>query len=184
MRINSGNSIRLIKWKLIGYNILMIYNLYRCSLNVYIYLFIYRKFLFDSPSAMLVLYINLMLIYIYIWGVEIKEEVLKVKKPKDFTRDNKKRGNKSFPSLSRRWGSYLSNYSDYIFICSLVVIFFSKKKRKKELDIKLIPTTTPIFTGSHKMDKRTKRPTVRLVFLLDISKIEILATIFPKPLTK
>lgn len=117
MRINSGNSIRLIKWKLIGYNILMIYNLYRCSLNVYIYLFIYRKFLFDSPSAMLVLYINSMLIYIYIWGVEIKEEVLKVKKPKDFTRDNKKRGNKSFPSLFRRWGSYLSNYSDvYLYV--------------------------------------------------------------------
>ena len=65
MRINSGNSIRLIKWKLIDYNILVIYNLYRCSLDVYIYLFIYRKFLFDSPSAMLVLYINLMLIYIY-----------------------------------------------------------------------------------------------------------------------
>lgn len=116
MRINSGNSIRLIKWKLIGYNILMIYNLYRCSLNVYIYLFIYRKFLlvFCISHACIVYQFN---VDIYIWGVEIKEEVLKVKKPKDFTRDNKKRGNKSFPSLSRRWGSYLSNYSDvYLYV--------------------------------------------------------------------
>lgn len=117
MRINSGNSIRLIKWKLIGYNILMIYNLYRCSLNVYIYLFIYRKFLLDFPSAMLVLYINLMLIYIYMGSRDKRGGFKKVKKPKDFTRDNKKRGNKSFPSLSRRWGSYLSNYSDvYLYV--------------------------------------------------------------------
>lgn len=79
MRINSGNSIRLIKWKLIGYNILMIYNLYRCSLNVYIYLFIYRKFLlvFCISHACIVYQFN---VDIYIWGVEIKEEVLKKSK--------------------------------------------------------------------------------------------------------
>lgn len=81
----------------------------------------------------------------------IKEEevfILKKSKNQKTARAMKKKRNKED---CEEKSSYLSNYSS--------VLLFSKMKKKRH-SIKLIPT--PIFTGSHKMD----RPTMRLVFLL------------------
>lgn len=80
----------------------------------------------------------------------------KAKKP-DYSRDKKR----EIKRIAKRGFRYLE---DGVRILAIIVVFYFFLKKKRKL-YKINFTETPIFTGSHKMDKPTKRSTMKLVFL-------------------